>query len=53
MIGVERVDYVRVPVADIDVANRFYCELLASNETRTRPPTTGASTRPATSPSPS
>ena len=28
MIGVERVDYVRVPVDDIDAANRFYGELL-------------------------
>ena len=27
-IGVERVDYVRVPVTDIDEANRFYGELL-------------------------
>ena len=29
MIGVERVDYVRVPVRDIDEASRFYGELLA------------------------
>ena len=28
MIGVERVDYIRVPVKDIDEANRFYGELL-------------------------
>ena len=28
MIGVERVDYVRVPVTDMDEANRFYGELL-------------------------
>jgi catechol 2,3-dioxygenase-like lactoylglutathione lyase family enzyme len=28
MIGVERVDYVRVPVTDIDQANHFYGELL-------------------------
>jgi catechol 2,3-dioxygenase-like lactoylglutathione lyase family enzyme len=28
VIGVERVDYVRVPVRDIDEANRFYGELL-------------------------
>ena len=28
MIGVERVDYIRVPVTDIDEANRFYGELL-------------------------
>ncbi len=28
MIGVERVDYVRVPVTDIKQANRFYGELL-------------------------
>ena len=28
MIGVERVDYVRIPVDDIDAANHFYGELL-------------------------
>lgn len=28
MIGVERVDYIRVPVDDIDAANHFYGELL-------------------------
>ncbi len=28
MIGVERVDYIRVPVDDMDAANRFYGELL-------------------------
>jgi len=28
VIGVERVDYVRVPVTDIDAANHFYGELL-------------------------
>ncbi len=28
MIGVERVDYVRVPVTDIEAAKRFYGELL-------------------------
>ena len=28
MIGVERVDYIRVPVRDIDEASRFYGELL-------------------------
>jgi predicted enzyme related to lactoylglutathione lyase len=28
MIGVERVDYVRVPVTDIEQANNFYGELL-------------------------
>ena len=28
MIGVERVDYVRVPVTDIEQAKRFYGELL-------------------------
>ena len=27
-IGVERVDYIRVPVTDIDAANHFYGELL-------------------------
>jgi catechol 2,3-dioxygenase-like lactoylglutathione lyase family enzyme len=28
MIEVERVDYVRIPVTDMDAANRFYGELL-------------------------
>ena len=28
MIGVERVDYIRVPVTDIAAANKFYGELL-------------------------
>jgi catechol 2,3-dioxygenase-like lactoylglutathione lyase family enzyme len=28
MIEVERVDYIRVPVTDMDAANRFYGELL-------------------------
>ena len=28
MIGVERVDYVRVPVTDMEQANRFYGEVL-------------------------
>ncbi len=28
MIGVERVDYIRVPVTDIDQAKRFYGEIL-------------------------
>jgi catechol 2,3-dioxygenase-like lactoylglutathione lyase family enzyme len=27
-VGVERVDYIRVPVTDIDAANHFYGELL-------------------------
>ena len=27
-IGVERVDYIRVPVTDIEAAKHFYCELL-------------------------
>ena len=48
MIGVERVDYIRVPVTDIDAANHFYGELLASSGTRTRP-TIGSSTRRAAS----
>jgi catechol 2,3-dioxygenase-like lactoylglutathione lyase family enzyme len=28
VIGVERIDYIRVPVTDMDEANRFYGELL-------------------------
>ena len=49
MIDVERVDYIRVPVTDIDEANHFYGDLLASGEIPTRPATTGSNTRPATS----
>jgi len=34
-IGVERVDYIRVPVTDIEEANRFYGELLGLPESTT------------------
>jgi catechol 2,3-dioxygenase-like lactoylglutathione lyase family enzyme len=37
MIGVERVDYVRVPVTDMDAANRFYEELLGLNRNPNSP----------------
>ncbi len=46
---IERVDYIRVPVTDMDAANHFYGELLGLDGIRTRPATTGSSTRPATS----
>jgi predicted enzyme related to lactoylglutathione lyase len=37
MIGVERVDYVRVPVTDIEEARRFYGELLGLHENPNSP----------------
>jgi catechol 2,3-dioxygenase-like lactoylglutathione lyase family enzyme len=37
MIGIERVDYVRVPVRDIDQARHFYGELLGLTENPNSP----------------
>ncbi len=37
MIGVERVDYVRVPVTDIDQAKQFYGEVLGLRESPNSP----------------
>ena len=37
MIDVERVDYIRVPVTDIDEANHFYGELLGLKRSRNSP----------------
>jgi catechol 2,3-dioxygenase-like lactoylglutathione lyase family enzyme len=37
VIGVERVDYVRVPVTDIEAARRFYGELLGLRENPNSP----------------
>ena len=37
MIGVERVDYVRVPVTDIEQAKRFYGEVLGLRENPNSP----------------
>lgn len=37
MIGVQRVDYVRVPVRDIEQAKRFYGELLGLRENPNSP----------------
>jgi predicted enzyme related to lactoylglutathione lyase len=37
VIGVERVDYVRVPVTDMDEANRFYGELLGLERSPSSP----------------
>ena len=31
MIHVQRVDYIRIPVTDMDEANRFYGEILGGN----------------------
>jgi catechol 2,3-dioxygenase-like lactoylglutathione lyase family enzyme len=36
-IGVERVDYIRVPVTDIEEANRFYGELLGLHRSPNSP----------------
>ena len=36
-IGVERVDYIRVPVTDIDAANHFYGELLGLRRSQNSP----------------
>ena len=36
-IGVERVDYIRVPVTDIDAANHFYGELLGLRRSQNFP----------------
>jgi catechol 2,3-dioxygenase-like lactoylglutathione lyase family enzyme len=37
LIGVERVDYIRVPVTDIDDAKRFYGELLGLEQNPNSP----------------
>ena len=37
MIDVERVDYIRVPVTDIDAANHFYGELLGLRRNHNSP----------------
>lgn len=37
MIGVERVDYIRVPVSDIDEAKHFYGELLGLEQNPNSP----------------
>ena len=37
MIGVERVDYIRVPVTDIDAAKHFYGELLGLRQSPNSP----------------
>jgi len=37
VIGVERVDYIRVPVTDIDAANHFYGELLGLRQSPNSP----------------
>ncbi len=48
VIDVQRVDYIRIPVTDMEKANHFYGEVLGLERTRTRPTGTGSSTRPAT-----
>jgi hypothetical protein len=44
MIDVERVDYIRVPVTDIDTANHFYGEVLGLERNPTRPERTRSKT---------
>ena len=47
MIDVQRVDYIRIPVTDMEKANQFYGGVLGLRGIRTRRPTTGSSTRQA------
>ena len=49
MIDVQRVDYIRVPVTDMEKATQFYEEVLGLERNPNSPPRTGSSTRPATS----
>ena len=48
MIDVQRVDYIRVPVTDMDAANHFYGKMLGLERNPHSTATTGSSTRPAT-----
>jgi catechol-2,3-dioxygenase len=48
VLDVQRVDYVRVAVTDMEKANHFYGEVLGLERNPTRPLRTGSSTRPAT-----
>ena len=48
LIDVQRVDYIRIPVTDMQKANHFYGEVLGLERNRARRPRTGSSTRPAT-----
>jgi hypothetical protein len=48
VINVERVDYIRVPVTDIEQAKHFYGKSSASSKIPTLRAATGSSTRPAT-----
>ncbi len=48
MIEVERVDYIRVPAADMREASHFYGDVLGLERNPTHPTRTGSSTRSAT-----
>ena len=48
MIDVQRVDFIRVPVTDMEKANHFYGEVLGLERNPNSPGATGSSTRPAT-----
>ena len=52
MIDVQRVDYIRIPVTDMEKANHFYGEVLGLPRNPHLRPRTGSSTRSATSRSP-
>ena len=49
MIDVERVDFIRVAVTDMDRANHFYGEVLGLERNPNSPGDDGSSTRRATS----
>ena len=48
MIDVQRVDYIRIPVTDMEQANHFYGEVLGLPRNPNLSQRTGSSTRPAT-----
>ena len=51
-MDIQRVDYIRVPVRDIEQAKNFYGEVLGLEQNANSPgEETGSSTRPVTSPS--
>ena len=49
MIDVQRVDYIRVPVTDMEQAKHFYGDVLGLERNPNSLVRTGSSTRPATS----
>ena len=46
---VERIDYIRVPVTDMDAANHFYGDLLGLQRNPNSPDDDWSNTRPGTS----